>query len=346
MPPLTPADIEKIYQTDGAAAADAALQRSSRAREAEAAEAEAAYLRGLASEFNSKTIEQPIDLDASTGEVPIDEVEREKADTAVTEQSGGAEVSGGGPPVKPHATETHSEPTRLPELIRAARIKIAGGIDIAPDDPLAKDKRKVANALKKVGRTLADLPANWDTLPRIAKIPGERSRQNELFQVLEEATRQAKERRELEKRGRPANYHLLPLDQRKRLDANIRQRRHRSKIRTHLSKPALKPLPVAYVAPDSLRSALVDMSRRLEGWASWENTPRSRQLRNKRQQMALIRAAATYAHYFAKHNRPPTHNELAKYLKLSRHQTRRRLNVLKSLYADGGPWASIRYSGA
>jgi predicted transposase YdaD len=62
-------------------------------------------------------------------------------------------------------------------------------------------------------------------LPRIAKIPLERSRANEFYRVLsegEEEMREAERLRELEKLGRPANYDLLARDEKLRIDAKLR----------------------------------------------------------------------------------------------------------------------------
>ena len=225
--------------------------------------------------------------------------------------------------------EARKEPNKLREQMHAKLAEINGG------DPLAKDKKKVSNALKKVGRTLADLPPDFWKLPRIAKISGERSRENAFYRVYTEGERQ----RELEKRGRPANYHLLPVDERDRINVNIRQRRHRDKKRKPPSKPAVAPLPVTDIAPDMLRSTLRKMWRNLEKWAVNYSTPLARQLRKPEQQRALIRAAAAYARYFSQHDEPPSHVELAKWLRCSKDQARRKLDVLKSLNAPGGPWA-------
>jgi hypothetical protein len=238
--------------------------------------------------------------------------------------------------------EARKEPNKLREQMRAARAKYSGGIEVAKDDPLANEKKKIANTLKKVGRTLADLPPDFWKLPRIAKIPLERSRESEFYKVFregEEEMREAERLRDLEKRGLPANYDLLPRDEKDRININARQRRHRDKKRTSASKPPVAPLPVADIAPDMLRSTIHKMWRSLEKWAVNYSTPLARQLRKPEQQRALIRAAAAYARYFSQHDEPPSHVELAKSLRCSKDQARRKLDVLKSLNAPGGPWA-------
>jgi hypothetical protein len=233
--------------------------------------------------------------------------------------------------------EARKKRIELLEQLRATRAKINGGARVAPNDPLATEEKKVSNTLKKVGCTLTDLPSDFWKLPRIAKIPGERSRQNELHRVCAEAKRL----RELEKRGRPANYDLLPFDEKLRIDANIRQRRHREKKRAlnpPPSKPTVAPLPLANA--DMLSStARHTMSDRLNIWTRASSTPLARQLRKPEQQRALIRAAAAYAWYFDRHSKPPSRSALAKMLRWTEDQVRRKLDVLKSLYAPGGPWA-------
>ena len=54
--------------------------------------------------------------------------------------------------------------------------------------------------------------------------------------------REAERLRELEKLGRPANYDLLARDERHRIDANERQRRHREGA---FSLPGNLPRPEA-----------------------------------------------------------------------------------------------------
>jgi hypothetical protein len=329
---LTLADIDKIYKTEGAQAADAALQAmklAREAREAEAPEAEAPsdienlddLLRNLelGADETGEVIEHLGELDAS-GEDAVEGV------IAKAEAYEAQDV----------LDEARKEPMKLREQMHAKLAEINGG------DPLAKDKKKASNALKKVGRTLADLPPDWDKLPRITKIPLERSRQSEFYRVFregEEEMREAERLRELEKRGRPANYDLLPVDERDRINVNIRQRQHRDKKRKHPSKPTVVPLPVADIAPDMLRHTLANMLRSLEKWAVNYSTPLARQLRKREQQLALIRAAAAYARYFNSHDEPPSRSDLAKGLRCTKDQARRKLDVLKSLYAPGGPWA-------
>jgi hypothetical protein len=81
------------------------------------------------------------------------------------------------------------------------------------------------------------------------------------------------------------------------------------------------------------------MWRRLDSWTRGGSTPLARQLRKPEQQRALIRAAAAYARYFNWHGKPPSRSVLAKKLRSTEDQARRKLDVLKSLYAPGGPWA-------
>lgn len=319
--------VTKLGETD-AKAADAALQRFARAREAREDEA-----------FDAK---YPSDIDGlALGDLEIGADETSEVIEDIGELDSGARDAAENTTVKAEAHEAPREPTKLLEQIRAARIKYSGGVDISSDDPLANEKRRVANLLKKVGRTLADLPRDWDTLSRTAR-DGERSRQSELYRVLEagrEEMREAERLHELEKCGLPANYDLLPRDEKDRINVNLRQRRHRGKM----PKPSAKSiiaLPMADVGPESLRGTLIKMSRSLENWALYRDTPRARQLRKPEQQKVLLRAAAIYARHFNSHGKPPSHGDLAKGLRCSGDQARRRLDLLKRLYEPGGPWAS------
>ena len=152
--------------------------------------------------------------------------------------------------------------------------------------------------------------------------------------------RTAERLRELEKSGLPENYDRLSVDARDRIDAKIRKRKSRDKKRMSVSEPHAALLPVTDISPDMLSSTLTKMSRSLENWVTNYSTPLSRQLRNSKSQKALIRVAAAYARYFSQHHRPPSHAQLAKWLAWSPGQVRRKLEILKSLYALGGPWAS------
>lgn len=319
---LTVAEIMKLGETDPEAA-DAALQRMSRAREAEAPS-------------DIENVDNLLgDLELGAGEA-LEVVEHlDELDAAAEDAIEGAIAKAEAYEAQDVLDEARKE--QLREQMRAKLAEINGG------DPLAKDKKKISNALKKVGRTPADLPPDFWDLPRIAKIPCERSRQSEFYRVCEEGQeemREAERLRELEKHGRPANYDRLPWDERHRIDANIRQRQHRDKTRKPPSKPTVAPLPVAYVAPDMLSITLQKMSRSLDTWTRAGSTPLARQLRKPEHRSALIRAAAAYARYFnTPHQKPPSRAELAKKLRCSEGQARRKLDVLKSLYSPGGPWA-------
>src|ERR1019366_9680608 len=197
-----------------------------------------------ADETAGEVIEDMGELDAASEDAPINEIKREKAELAAAKQVDGAEIDDGELAAR---DEARKEPNKLREQMHAKLAEINGG------DPLAKDKKKVSNTLKKVGRTLADLPTDWDKLPRFTKSPGERSRQSEVYRVFgegEEEMREAERLRELEKRGRPANYDLLPWDEQRRIDVNIRQRRHRDKKPKPPSKPTVAPLPLADIWPE------------------------------------------------------------------------------------------------
>lgn len=324
---LAIAEITKLGETDPKAA-DAALQRMAREREAREAKA-----------FEAK---YPADDDG----LVLGDLEVGAGETSeVIEDIGELDSAGKGTLANAEAQDTldeeRREPTKLQVQMRATRARLNGGIDVASDDPLATDKIKIAKALKKVGRTLADLPPDWDKLPRISKIPFERSRQSELYRVFgegEEEMREAERLRELEKRGRPANYDLLPVDERNRINGNIRQRKHRDEKRKPASKLMITPLPVAQIATSDLRSTLIAMRKSLEKWVVNYSTPLSRQLRKPEKQLAIIKAAAAYARYFNQHGEIPSQVALAKWLHCSKDQARRRLDRLKSLYAPGGPW--------
>jgi hypothetical protein len=321
------AEVDRLSETDPKAA-DAALQRFAQAREAREAEAlEAKYRSNIGGSV--------------LGDLKVGGDETSEVIEDIGELISAGEDTLAKAEVKDIPNEAPREPTELQVQMRAARARLSGGLDIASDDPLAKDKRRVNNALQKVGRTLSDLPRDWDTLSRTAA-DGKRSRQSEFHRVLEagrEEMREAERLQELKKRGRPLNYDSLPRDEKDRIDNKARQRRHRDKI----PKPPAKltvTLPIADVGPESLRDTLIKMSHSLDNWALYRGTPTARQLRNPERQKALIRAAAAYARYFGKHHKSPSFVELAKILHCSKDQARRRLDRLKSLYAPGGPWAS------
>lgn len=335
---LTVAEIMKLGEIDPKAA-DAAVQRIKLAREAREAEGPEA--------------EVPFDienLDNLLGDLELGPDEPPEVIEHLGELDAAAEVAVEGAIAKAEAYESQDvldearkEPNKLREQMRAARAKYSGGVEVAKDDdPLALEKKKVAKTLNKVGRTLADLPPDWDKLPRTTKIPCERSRQSELYRVFregEEEMREAERLRELEKRGRPANYDLLARDERHRIDANERQRRHRDKKRKPPSKPTSAPLPLAnaHILSSGARHGI---SRSLDIWTRAGSTPLARQLRKPEQQRALINAAAAYAWYFDRHSKAPSRSVLAKMLRCTEGQARRRLDVLKSLYAPSGPWAT------
>ena len=225
--------------------------------------------------------------------------------------------------------ETRNAQMKLREQMRAARAKYSGGVEVAEDDPLAKDKKKASKALKKVERTLANLPSDFSELPRLSKIPFERSRQSEFYRVFregEEEMREAERLRELEKLGRPPNYDLLPRDERDRINTNLRKQRSRDRKRKPSSKPAIALLPVASIASDSLHFRLRDMLRSLEKWALVSSNPLAPQLRKRDQQLALIRAAAMYARYFNQHSKPPSRSVLAN--GLAARETRRVVGLM------------------
>jgi hypothetical protein len=262
-------------------------------------------------------------------EKPTEILERQKTELSIPLRIGDAEFDS-------------SEAGSRRALVRAKRIEIDGGVAISPDDPLAAEKKKVAFALKKVGRTLNDLPPNWDKLPRFTLIAGERTRQDEFFRVFKEGESEiaeAKRIRDLESRGYPANYDDLPRDVRERLDGKLRKRRQRAKESKPASKPRSALLPIAYVSGGDLRSVLKDMLRKLGKWALDASDPRARQLREPKEQRELVKAAAAYSRFFQESERPPTQVEMAKWLRCSKDQARRKLDRLKSLYAAGGPWA-------
>jgi hypothetical protein len=318
---------------EGPKPADTISQRIVRAREAQPPEAlapsdieSAERLLGdleLGDESDCEVIEHLDELDAYAEDTANVKAEASTAATPAVQVVAGAEKA------------KRAVTPELRELIRAAHVKYSGGVEVAKGDPLATDKKKIANTLKKVGRTLADLPPDFWMLPRTAKIPGERSRQSELHRVYAEAERP----HELEKSGRPANYDRLPVDEQRRIDTTLRQRRHRDKKPKPPTKPTVAPLPVVYIAPDSLGFTLHRMWRSLDAWTSVSSTPLARQLRKPEQQRALIRAAAAYARYFNWYGKPPSRFDLSKGLRWTEDQVRRKLDVLKSLYAPGGPWA-------
>lgn len=332
---LTPADIMRIAETEGAQAADAALQRIVRAREAKFPEAE------VPSDIESvEVLLGDLDLGADAGSAEAIEHVRELdavAEAAVEGAIAKAEAYEG----QDVLDKARKAQPKYLEQLRAARIKYNSGIEVAEDDPLALEKKMVAKKLNKVERTLADLPPDFWKLPRIRKIPGERSRQSELSRVFgegEEEMRGVERLRELEKLGRPANYDLLARDEKERIGRKLRQRRSRDKKRKPSSKLAIAPLSAAIT--DMLSSSeRHGMARRLEIWTRASSPPLAPQLRKPEKQHALMKATAAYAWYFNRHSKPPSRSALAKLLRCTEGQARRRLDVLKSLYGPGGPWA-------
>jgi hypothetical protein len=237
--------------------------------------------------------------------------------------------------------KTREAAMNLREQMHAARVRIDGGVKVSADDPLAIDKRRVAKTLKRVGRTSADLPPDFWRLRQTAIFSGERSRRSELYRICAEGEaeqREAERLLESARRGRPANYDLLPVDERKKIDGKIRQQKHRGKRPKPASKPSAAPLPVAQIAGGDLRSTLIAMRKSLEKWVVNYSTPLSRQLRRREKQLAIIRTAAAYSRFYQQYDKLPSHSELAKWLHCSNDQARRRVDLLKSLYAPGGPW--------
>lgn len=128
------------------------------------------------------------DLDVSETTEAIEGLEKLDAEAALpvtnrvtTEDAERIEPS---PPAKIRSSdEARKDRAKLLELVRAWRSKFYDGVVIPENDPLATEKKKAARTLKKVGLKLDALPGDWETLPRLSKIPGERSRQNELYKI-------------------------------------------------------------------------------------------------------------------------------------------------------------------
>lgn len=229
---------------------------------------------------------------------------------------------------------------KLLKQIREARIK-HGGVIVADHDPLAKEKRKLANVLKKVGRTLDHLPTDYWTLPRIDGNPSHRSRTNELYRVQREgqaAVDETKRLQALKDKGRPENYLRLPLADRERVDAKIRKRRSRAKKPKGLAKRAAAVLPFARESTSEQAHILHKMMVKLEKYAALDSGARARQLRNRDQQLRLLKAALMYGRYYEAKGRVPSHAELAEWLKCSKDKARRKLKLLHALHEPGGPW--------
>jgi hypothetical protein len=151
---LTLADIEKIAGTEGAEAADAALQRMKLAREAREAEAPADI-------ENLDKLLDGLELGADEALEVIEHLEL--LDAAGEDAVEGVIAKAEAYEAQDVLDEARKEPNKLREQMRAARAKINGGVGVAPDDPLATDKIRVARYLKKYDRTPDDLPAGfWD----------------------------------------------------------------------------------------------------------------------------------------------------------------------------------------
>jgi hypothetical protein len=337
-PELTLAEISELGKTDPKGA-DLALGRIRRRREAEAFASTNDFWS--ISDFSPvEVIEHVDDIGAEAKDASIDKIIHERSAPAATTHSDGVEVD---------ASELERQDTlrakeRLRKLMRETRAKLDGGGSVSEDDPLAKDKRRVANVLKRAGRTLNDLPADWDRLPETARFVGERSRRSEMYRVVEEGQKELYELerlRELKSEGRPANYDRLPIDGRERVDTKLRQRRFRAKTLKAAPRPAIVPLPIVDVAGADLRGKIPKMQRAIKNWASDSSNPIARQLRQPEQQGKLVRAAIVYALYFHQNHRPPSQAEFGKWLRCSKDKARRRLDVLKSLFDVGGPWTRL-----
>lgn len=335
------AEIKKLGKTDPKAA-DAAFQCIVRAREAREAAAFSEFLivEELPGDLEIGAVEatkEVIEPSVAAEDTPIIAVSGKliKPEIAVRDTI----VHDFELPDSPEVADETTKPKGLREEMRAAALRLSGGI--SEDDPLATDKRKVANKLKKLGRTTADLPYDFWKLPIIARSPGERSRTNELYKISAEVETQqieAKRLAELAKRCRPANYDRLSRDERKKVDGKIRQQKHRDKKPKSASKPSAAPLPVAQFAGGDLRSTLAAMQKSLEKWVINCSTPLSRQLPERKQQLAIIKTAAAYSRFYQQCGKIPSQSKLGKWLRCSRHQARRRLEILTSLYKPGGPW--------
>lgn len=367
------ADLNRIVEPEGAAAADAAVQRS---REAKVSEAETTSEPGVLEAGGPVT--STGESHCSTGELQDQNAAAAIADNPMSDDDPGPvtshpeayaiidartaepsteatvdrllddlEIEPG--EVKEPITTTEAAPdpealSKLMGIARAKRAELNGGIDVAIDDPLATEKVKVGRKLKTVGLTLDDLPPDFWSLPPTTRIPLKRSRQSEFWRVYKEAQAKIEEtarRLELEESGRPANFDRLPRTERDRINNKLSQQRTRAKKRAGEPRPpAAPPLPVADVASADLEAVLKEMLRLLANWSEHSTTPRARQLRERKDQLGLIKVAAAYGRYFHQNNKPPSRAELAGWLRLSERQVRRKLDVLKSLYAPGGPWAS------
>jgi hypothetical protein len=128
MAALTPADIVRIAETEGPQAADAALQRLVRAREAGEAEAptDVDLLGDLevgADEFDPKMIEVLGDLDVFGEGAAIDEITKEKADPAAAKKTAspnaGTTLSAGCAP-RPGSGHINASPRAARQLVQLA----------------------------------------------------------------------------------------------------------------------------------------------------------------------------------------------------------------------------------
>lgn len=231
--------------------------------------------------------------------------------------------------------------TKSKILLREAYAKYSQPRNRSSSATRSNDNLRVIRFLKKAGRTLGDLPSDWDTLPETAEVVGERSRRNELYRVAEEGRAElhaTERRRQLEEKGLPANYDALGRNDRERLDAKIRQRQFRSRKAISASKPTARPTVIPIISGEKMSSMLKPLLRRLQSWAEFSNDVVARQMKRLDHQKNLVKAAIIYSRFYNQNQRAPSHREFGDWLKCSKDQARRRLDKLKVLYSVTGPW--------
>ena len=309
---------------EGPKAADAALQRIVRSREA--AEAEAPFDTENVSKFlgdldlgadvgSTEAIEHVCELDAvaeAAVECAIAKAEAYEAQDVVDE-AGKAQM-------------------KLREQIRAAIVKYSDGAEVAKDDPLATHKIRVSRYLKKFGLTLDDLPSRfWDE-------PDETVRGGLLGDVVGPvmATRRFEKRVERSiAAGYPADYYSRPIDEQKRIGNVVRKRRSRAKRATKAASTPKAPLPTTMITKEWIRESFT----RLKSWTAGSD-PMAIQLRSREKD--FVKARAAYRRLINALGREPKQAELAAELGCKPRVAQNRINQLRKLESVDGPWHEKR----
>ena len=178
---------------------------------------------------------------------------------------------------------------------------------------LYSERRKVANSLRKVGLTPADLPADFWEKSRVER--------DLIFHKI--YTKALNEREAAKAAAMTVASKPAPLSGKER----TRQ------WRTRKPKPTLTGGPMQFETPNAAWIA-----DRFASLRTWTATRGRRQEKLRGRERELVRAAAIYQHMTGKLSRAPSHNEFGARLRCGRRGARSTIEVLAALYLPGGPW--------